>query len=357
MAFLAKTRFDYEKQKAPALFAAMEKRIQSLSARTWPLTTDELIEAGALHDINRSLREAMGLSMAERFQMTYDEMASLTIKYAAYANFIEAGQKVFRFSGNLAARLADTELNVEADFLIPPFSTCMFTYDDDETRESLSSLLGRRLPLSHGGKFPAPTVSVIISHFPGGDEEEPNLRMVVVAGDERHDYALVKRSLLLKSGTTVEDAIRTDWRDILPDCDDEHEEAHFYDEGFRFFRTVLNSILYLASANPDISGELRSSDSGLGDAAGLTRKQRRDLAKKMDRRSELPYVNVGGTLPARDSDGNGMSNALASRVEVRGHWRNQAHGPGRSERKLIFIEPHWRGPDMAAAIQKAYHVR
>jgi hypothetical protein len=29
---------------------------------------------------------------------------------------------------------------------------------------------------------------------------------------------------------------------------------------------------------------------------------------------------------------------------VRGHWRNQAHGPQRSLRKLIWIEPHTRGP-------------
>jgi len=32
------------------------------------------------------------------------------------------------------------------------------------------------------------------------------------------------------------------------------------------------------------------------------------------------------------------------RVKVSGHWRNQAHGPKRSERKLIWIQPFWRGP-------------
>ncbi len=37
-------------------------------------------------------------------------------------------------------------------------------------------------------------------------------------------------------------------------------------------------------------------------------------------------------------------------VMVRGHYRNQACGVGRMERKTIWIEPHWRGPE-AALIQ------
>ncbi len=30
---------------------------------------------------------------------------------------------------------------------------------------------------------------------------------------------------------------------------------------------------------------------------------------------------------------------------VRGHWRNQAHGPGRTARKRIWIQPYWKGPE------------
>lgn len=32
---------------------------------------------------------------------------------------------------------------------------------------------------------------------------------------------------------------------------------------------------------------------------------------------------------------------------VRGHWKHQPHGIGRSERKFIHIEPYWRGPEDA----------
>lgn len=34
-------------------------------------------------------------------------------------------------------------------------------------------------------------------------------------------------------------------------------------------------------------------------------------------------------------------------IMVRGHWKLQAHGPALSERKLIHVEPYWRGPDDA----------
>jgi len=32
---------------------------------------------------------------------------------------------------------------------------------------------------------------------------------------------------------------------------------------------------------------------------------------------------------------------------VAGHWKMQPCGPGGSERKRIFIEPYWRGPEDA----------
>ena len=42
------------------------------------------------------------------------------------------------------------------------------------------------------------------------------------------------------------------------------------------------------------------------------------------------------------------------RFIVRGHYRNQAHGPARRDRKTIWIEPHWKGPEEGAAIVHTY---
>lgn len=45
---------------------------------------------------------------------------------------------------------------------------------------------------------------------------------------------------------------------------------------------------------------------------------------------------------------------LAKRFVVRGHWKQQAYGPGRAERKMIFVEPYWKGPADAPAVSHAY---
>ena len=46
---------------------------------------------------------------------------------------------------------------------------------------------------------------------------------------------------------------------------------------------------------------------------------------------------------------------MFARFIVRGHWRWPAkHWINRS---LRWIEPYWKGPDLAAVIEKAYRLR
>ncbi len=45
---------------------------------------------------------------------------------------------------------------------------------------------------------------------------------------------------------------------------------------------------------------------------------------------------------------------LDRRIPVRGHWRNQAHGPARSLRTRRWIEPYIKGPEAAKVITHLY---
>lgn len=45
---------------------------------------------------------------------------------------------------------------------------------------------------------------------------------------------------------------------------------------------------------------------------------------------------------------------IKRRFIVRGHYRNQAHGPGHRDRKTIWIEPFWKGPEEGAKIMHTY---
>ena len=42
---------------------------------------------------------------------------------------------------------------------------------------------------------------------------------------------------------------------------------------------------------------------------------------------------------------------------VRGHWRNQAHGAGHSQRRLTWIEPHWKGAEDAPLAVRPYTLK
>lgn len=47
---------------------------------------------------------------------------------------------------------------------------------------------------------------------------------------------------------------------------------------------------------------------------------------------------------------------VRQRFIVRGHWRNQPCGLGGSERKLTWIEPHWKGPKDGPELPREYQV-
>src|SRR5262249_31996760 len=57
------------------------------------------------------------------------------------------------------------------------------------------------------------------------------------------------------------------------------------------------------------------------------------------------------TVDCRDAVSDYLSRRKATtptvQVLVRGHWKRQAHGPGGALRKLIHVEPYWRGPEDA----------
>jgi len=47
---------------------------------------------------------------------------------------------------------------------------------------------------------------------------------------------------------------------------------------------------------------------------------------------------------------------LEKRFIVRGHYRNQVYGAERALRKLIWIQPHWKGPEWGERMSRPYKV-
>lgn len=73
---------------------------------------------------------------------------------------------------------------------------------------------------------------------------------------------------------------------------------------------------------------------------GQKKDRLREELKGVDPRRRI-YLGRG---VKRMSEGTGESRPLHVRTLVQGHWRNQTHGPKHSLRKLMWINPFWRGP-------------
>lgn len=65
---------------------------------------------------------------------------------------------------------------------------------------------------------------------------------------------------------------------------------------------------------------------------------------------DVRLVRIRGTAPAAaprtaHQPDDQTSPDCGYRWWVRGHWRNQPYGPGRQQRRLIYLDSHLRGPE------------
>jgi hypothetical protein len=138
----------------------------------------------------------------------------------------------------------------------------------------------------------------------------------------------------------------------------EREGLHFFGPGIQL---VLNALLYVNSVNADVRWGKSERDllqeawvkHPAKTAAKFARRATALVQARRDRRHETGRTIRIPTLPPNDAGEKAHAAwQLQHRVQVRGHWRNQAYGPGRADRRLRWIEPHWRGPDMAEIVSR-----
>lgn len=134
----------------------------------------------------------------------------------------------------------------------------------------------------------------------------------------------------------------------------EHDMVRVYGQSFDFFdavnllrRFVVNFCLYLNSPNPDIQ-PTRGGQSAWDVVAGEPRRSRTKVRVSKKRRQSKRKQKVKAAPYAVWEVGRNVEKlrrvSSATDILVRGHFRRQAHGPGRTLRRVIWIEPHIRLP-------------
>lgn len=126
---------------------------------------------------------------------------------------------------------------------------------------------------------------------------------------------------------------------------------------------AVKALLYLNSESPDVKpggDEYKRTAEKIKKAKEKKKVER--LKSYLDTLSSTEYFDVGRSIKIKKQEHE------PSRVEydggfhysykfwVRGHFRKQVCGKGRSERKLKWIEPYLKGPDQAAVVHRQYDV-
>ena len=255
-------------------------------------------------------------------------------------------RKTFWVDESLAYMLDQTELEVVGRELRVPFPVFAVVFTD---RHVLS--LAERLLASHGyresplaGQLLRIATVHVAEHRHGGDEQDGRVLEICFAFDALGADlpALVRHEIELAGDAPVQaylDAIAP-----LPVIDPPPPDTS---PVRGLIRTAINAILYATSASG--APERRSpppSPSG-------------PKAKQVFSSDEVYYLP--GTIDitqvrklqelARAPEGR----ALMRRHMVRGHWRRAAKNW--TDQRLRWIEPHWKGPDMAALIEHAYRLK
>jgi hypothetical protein len=125
------------------------------------------------------------------------------------------------------------------------------------------------------------------------------------------------------------------------------------------FSFIINTILYINSTDEVlVENKIKVSN--------VRQPKNKKKKKKAQQRTKLPYYSLGSNIII-DHNYQKIIN-LSERKEcknqhhitkwtVRGHWRNQAVGTGRSKRKLIWIQPYVKGDEFSEIINKNYDLK
>jgi hypothetical protein len=115
------------------------------------------------------------------------------------------------------------------------------------------------------------------------------------------------------------------------------------------FRLIVNAILYASSASVVPEKRVPAPQSTMRRALGVT-------PPSSDSVYFLPgTIDIRQVRKIQELQRAPQGGALLARFMVRGHWRRPS--ASWADQRLRWIEPYWKGPDLAVTIEKAYRLR
>ncbi|MDX3910683.1 MAG: hypothetical protein QHC67_12810 [Sphingobium sp.] len=259
------------------------------------------------------------------------ELRDLARRYQVLLSFTLGGHRIFRIAPGLASRLLNTQVDVPSAALRAPFESILLLFDDQATIGAFN--LGR--------PFRSASAKGTVSAFVTEVDSPKGRRFTATSFHTRglHRYGTYSRSFDCERGT-VEEMLECNW-------DQPADRSCAPEYGRDFHRLLLNCLLYMGSRAARVRTAAETSARTRGVAWSASHVVVGD---------GLSPLSNSASGPARAGTRGSATNLLRRQLVI-GHWRQHAVGAGRAERKLIWIEPYWRGPELGDAVNRVRLVR
>ena len=239
----------------------------------------------------------------------------------------------------------------------------MFT--DRGTLEIAESLLSQETECSMRGRT-LRILSVYVARERAVAEDEPQVLNVTFLFDAQGDTwpYLVSRELFVQPDEHLDGILDSHHPSVSRETRD---PIFLAPELKKLVHLVSNAILYATSAHLEpllLSSKLRRLEQSL---TGKGQRKREPLLRPAlqaarrvlsseDASFHLPgHIDITTIKRLRELPETESGQTLMKRFMVRGHWRRP--NPDWQDQRLRWIEPYWKGPELAAAIEREYRMK
>ena len=260
----------------------------------------------------------------------------------AMINFELHRRKSFWVDGALAYMLGHTDLDVVGREVRVPFPSFALVFTDRHVLSLLERLVSRDKTSPVAGHF-LRVVTVYVTEERSGDERTLDLRVSCDTLGEDLPHVLTHRVALEEEGQVARYLDEVAPRMVVePPVPDSHPLRGL-------LRVIVNAILYTTSADvervPRTTPKRTQTVSGPRPVPAFSSEEVYFLPGAIEithvrRMQELERAPTGRTL--------------LRRYMVRGHFRRAAKNW--TDQKLRWVQPYWKGPDMAAIIERTYRL-
>ena len=258
-------------------------------------------------------------------------------------NFELHRRKVFWVSEPLSWALGATRLDVGGDMLKPPFSSFALVFSDRYALGLAEKLLSREPKARLRGRM-LRVLTVYVTRT-RHDEASSTLRVSLACDALDGDWPyLVARNLDVTDDASLDSILKRSWPDAPEDdLDSLHDCVPLRD----LLHLVMSAILYATSADARTEEKAPPAE------------PRKPSGKRRPHSSENVYylpgtIDISALRAIQRARRGAGDREQIHRCLVRGHWRRA--NPGWKEERPRWIEPYWRGPSIAAIVERQYRL-